>query len=323
MSMKYATARYGKMRETAEVKTRDDDYRVFDKIVIKTDRGRELAELLTTPVDLPEKYNARNLFEILRRSTPDDQVQGKEQQATASSTVAKFTREKITELELPMKLIDVEHIWGGEKMVFYFVSEDRVDFRELVKELAQEFRTRIEMRQIGARDEAKLCGDCGHCGLTLCCRNHLKELGGITMEMAKLQKQTVDPAKVCGLCGKLLCCLKYEYRMYTEAKKIFPARGSMVQTASGPARVLSHNILLEDVIVFTERGERLKLKLAELKDVQEREKRRSEDPAPVQAAAETSGEKEDDAQGRGESRKKRGGRRRRRGGRKNKKKSAE
>ncbi len=137
-----------------------------------------------------------------------------------------------------MKIVDAEHILGGERVVFFFMSDGRVDFRELVKQLAHEYQTRIEMRQIGARDEAKLLGDIESCGQECCCKRFLRLLKPVNMRMAKMQKATLDPAKISGYCGRLKCCLRYEDKTYTELKKGLPRRNSWVKTNKGEGRIV-------------------------------------------------------------------------------------
>ncbi|HVE41395.1 MAG TPA: regulatory iron-sulfur-containing complex subunit RicT, partial [Planctomycetota bacterium] len=159
----------------------------------------------------------------------------------------------------------VDYVYGGERLIFYFTSETRVDFRELVRLLAHEFRTRIELKQVGARDEARLVGDAGHCGLTLCCRSHLKELGGITMDMAKIQKHTADPSKITGRCGKLLCCLRYEYTTYTDSRDVMPQRGTRLESKKGVGIVVDQNLLLREVTLQPpDGGDRFIVKLDEV-----------------------------------------------------------
>ena len=133
-----------------------------------------------------------------------------------------------------MQLVDVEHLFGGERIVVYYLAENRVDFRELVKALAGEFQTRIEMRQIGSRDEAKLLADYGDCGKPVCCNTHLSEMPPVSMKMAKLQKATLDPTKISGRCGRLKCCLRYEYDTYEQLQKDLPPVGSDIITIARP-----------------------------------------------------------------------------------------
>ena len=150
-----------------------------------------------------------------------------------------------------MQLVDIEHIFGGERIVVYYLAEGRVDFRELVRMLAGEFQTRIEMRQIGVRDEAKLMADYGDCGKPVCCNTHLIQMPPVSMKMAKLQKATLDPTKISGRCGRLKCCLRYEYDIYEQLQKELPPIGSRVTTPDGRARVVGHEILAGQLLVET------------------------------------------------------------------------
>ena len=164
-----------------------------------------------------------------------------------------------------MKIVDAEHIFGGERIVFYFMAEGRVDFRELVRKLAQEYQTRIEMRQIGSRDEAKLLGDVESCGQVCCCIRFLQLLKPVNMRMAKMQKATLDPAKISGYCGRLKCCLRYEDQTYTELKKRLPRRSAWVQTKRGEGKVIDTQILTQLVVVEYENGERSAVPVDEIK----------------------------------------------------------
>src|SRR5438309_5753279 len=156
-----------------------------------------------------------------------------------------------------MELVDVEHLFGGERVVFYFLAEKRVDFRELVKDLAKEYRTRIEMRQIGVRDEAKLLADYGDCGKPVCCNTHMAVMPPVSMRMAKLQKSTLDTTTISGRCGRLKCCLRFEQDVYEEFQQQLPSVGTRVVTAKGQGRVLAQEILARKVLVEFEDGRRI------------------------------------------------------------------
>jgi cell fate regulator YaaT (PSP1 superfamily) len=158
----------------------------------------------------------------------------------------------VAELGLKMQLVDLEHVFGGERIIVYYLAEERVDFRELVRKLAAEFQTRIEMRQIGVRDEAKLLADYGDCGKPVCCNTHLSSMPPVSMKMAKLQKATLDPTKISGRCGRLKCCLRYEYDTYLDLQRELPKVGSEILTQKGRARVLGQSILSQQVLVETE-----------------------------------------------------------------------
>jgi cell fate regulator YaaT (PSP1 superfamily) len=173
-------------------------------------------------------------------------------------------RQHVEQLGLQMQLVDVEHLFGGERIIVYYLAEGRIDFRELVKRLAAEFQTRIEMRQIGVRDEAKLLADYGDCGKSVCCNTHLIEMPPVSMKMAKMQKATLDPTKISGRCGRLKCCLRYEYDTYVDLQRELPPVGSEVTLEKGPARVVAQEILAQQLLVEFEDKRRM---LVEVRDV--------------------------------------------------------
>ena len=261
----YTSVRYGKMRMVARFKTERDDLRVRDRCVVRTDRGKELGEVLTPLQPIPEAIPPESLWDVIRRADTQDLVNVERLDKESVPRAKKTCRELIQKLNLQMKVTDVDYVYGGERVIFYFTSETRVDFRELVRLLAHEFRTRIELKQVGARDEARLVGDAGHCGLTLCCRSHLKDLGGITMDMAKIQKHTADPSKITGRCGKLLCCLRYEYSTYTDSRDVMPQRGTRLESKKGVGIVVDQNLLLREVTLQPpDGGDRFIVKLDEV-----------------------------------------------------------
>ncbi len=201
---------------------------------------------------------------LLRSQTPDD-IRELEKIHTREKEEFQICLRAIRRLQLAMHLIRVEHLFGGERVIVYYLADDRIDFRELVRVLAGEFQTRVEMRQIGVRDEAKLLSDYGDCGKVICCNTHLVEIPPVSMKMAKLQKATLDPTKISGRCGRLKCCLRYEYDMYEEMLQSFPPIGSRVQTPDGPARVVGHEILMEQLCI--EMLDERRRRLIALKDV--------------------------------------------------------
>jgi cell fate regulator YaaT (PSP1 superfamily) len=204
--------RYGKMRQYQDFLTPFPDLKPGETCVVKTPRGTETAVVVTPahPID-----RVTPAARVLRRPTPVDLTR-RQEIASKELEERRFCQERIREHKLPMKLIEVEHLLGEERLIFHFSSESRIDFRSLVRDLAQVYHTRIEMHQIGARDQAKIAGDCGHCGLTLCCKSHLKKFQPVTTQMARDQKGTMQPEKISGHCGRLLCCLRYEYASYQE-----------------------------------------------------------------------------------------------------------
>ncbi len=205
--------------------------------------------------------------EILRLPTAEDRERQDHNTREWSANFATCS-ELISRRKLQMDLVDVEILHGRERVIFYYLAEKRVDFRELVKDLARALHTRIEMRQIGVRDEAKLLADYGDCGKPVCCNTHLSKMPPVSMKMAKLQKTTLDPSKISGRCGRLKCCLRYEYDTYRELEKTLPPSGSTVVTAAGRGRVVGQEILAQKLVVEFEDQRRLIVGLGELLHVE-------------------------------------------------------
>jgi cell fate regulator YaaT (PSP1 superfamily) len=234
-------------------------------VVVQTDRGIELGRRLTlcpagpAPALQPEQvrryvqasgpeFCRPNAGRLLRPATPQDIEEHRRLNARTREDIEQCAA-LAQRLGLQMKVVTAEHLLGGERIVFYFRADGRVDFRELVKELARRYHTRIEMRQVGARDEARLVADWEICGRECCCRTFLKKLRPVSMKMAKLQKSTLDPSKVSGRCGRLRCCLRYEHEGYQELAARLPRRGTRVRTAFGEGTVIDHQILTQLVLV--------------------------------------------------------------------------
>jgi cell fate regulator YaaT (PSP1 superfamily) len=235
-----------------------------DTAILRTERGVEAGEVLcpATPqaiAAIPEPTRG----ELMRIATNEDRAKLKQLGELREMDYAAGTR-LITQHKLPMQLVDVERIFGGERIVFYFLSENRVDFRELVKSMAREFHTRIELRQIGVRDEAKLLADYGDCGKPVCCNTHMVVMPPVSMRMAKLQKSTLDPSKISGRCGRLKCCLRFEQDVYEEFQRELPPIGSRIVTAKGQGRVLNQEILARRLLVEFEDGRRLPIPVDEV-----------------------------------------------------------
>jgi cell fate regulator YaaT (PSP1 superfamily) len=256
--------RYGSMRRLGVFGTKGDAYSRGTRVVVRTDRGLEVGEVLC-------EANEQALAQLkdpvrgplLRAMTPEDEnevlrMRGQERKEFEAC------REHVARLGLEMNLVDVEHVFGGERIIVYYLAENRVDFRELVKVLAAEFQTRIEMRQIGVRDEAKLLADYGDCGKPVCCNTHLSEMPPVSMKMAKLQKATLDPSKISGRCGRLKCCLRYEYDTYLDLEKALPPVGAEIITRDGRGRVLAQEILSAQVLAEMEDQRRM---LVDAKDI--------------------------------------------------------
>jgi cell fate regulator YaaT (PSP1 superfamily) len=247
--------RYGSMRLMGEFSpTNDLKFSRATPVIIRTERGLEAGEILCLAPNQeaePEVYEKGGNPAILRAMTTNDSRELERLHAQEREEFEVCLR-SIEQLGLEMRLVDVEHLFGGERVIVYYLAEGRVDFRELVKLLAGEFQTRIEMRQIGVRDEAKLLADYGDCGKEVCCNMHLTEMPPVSMRMAKLQKATLDPSKISGRCGRLKCCLRYEYDMYEQMQKELPSLGARVDTPEGKARVIGHEVLASQVLVETD-----------------------------------------------------------------------
>jgi cell fate regulator YaaT (PSP1 superfamily) len=234
------------------------------RVVIRTERGQELGDVLcpATPqavAHLPEPTHG----EIVRVATDDDRTRD-QQIRDATTSQFEAAAKLIAEHHLAMQLVDVEPLFGGERLVFYFLAEKRVDFRELVRSMAREFQTRIELRQIGVRDEAKLLADYGDCGKPVCCNTHMTVMPPVSMRMAKIQKSTLDPSKISGRCGRLKCCLRFEQDVYDEFQKELPNVGTRVLTQKGQGRVLAQEVLARRLLVEFEDGRRLPVKVDEI-----------------------------------------------------------
>ena len=246
------------------------DYRPGDEVIIRTERGHEVGEVVCRIGQMAQ--NSQEAPEgttfvgrILRRMTDEDREKKRHIAEDRVSAEFRYCKIRIGEHRLPMKLTGVEHLFGGEKIIFYFLADGRVDFRALVRDLAKQYRTRIEMKQIGVRDEARLLADQEHCGRGLCCRTFIKNLEPVTMRMAKNQKATLDPAKISGACGRLMCCLRYEDGTYDELKRKLPKKGTRVETPEGAGTVVDYDILSQTVVVECEDARRLTVSADEVK----------------------------------------------------------
>ena len=274
--------RYGAMRSIGVFAQRGKpvEYRRGDRVVARTPRGLEVGEILCQGAE--EDATSEDHGEILRKMTANDvnewtHIEGK------TNLEFQTCRDMVREMSLPMELVDIEHLFGGERIVIYYLAESRVDFRALVRQLAKEFQTRIEMRQIGVRDEAKLLADYGDCGKPVCCNTHLSQMPPVSMKMAKIQKATLDPTKISGRCGRLKCCLRYEYDTYQELARQLPPIGADIVTRNGAARVLGHEIIAEQILVETEDHRRVLMDVSEVLSVIRGSKHSSRKP-PSRAA---------------------------------------
>jgi cell fate regulator YaaT (PSP1 superfamily) len=270
-----------------------DTFARGEQVIARTHRGLEGGEVLCEATEEAVlQLKEPKPGQILRRTSDDDVRDLRkifEQERREYGTCL----QRILELNLDMQLADIEHLYGGERVVIYYLAEGRVDFRDLVKILAKEFQTRIEMRQIGVRDEAKLLADYGDCGKPVCCNTHLSEMPPVSMKMAKLQRATLDPSKISGRCGRLKCCLRYEYDTYQDLQRDLPPLGSDVITTTGRARVLAQEILAGQVLVETEDMRRIVINAADVLTVLARGNKRqpqaeeSRSPSDDETADET------------------------------------
>ena len=292
--------RYGRMNTLGFFEHRETRIpKLPTRVVVKTDKGLELGQIVgqlcpykagqfklsqtqikkyfdSSKIDLPCDQTGK----FIRYATADDISEERHLRKIAEEEL-KCCRRCIKELDLPMKIVDAEHIFGGERLIFYFMSDGRVDFRELVKKVAHEHQTRIEMRQIGSRDEARLLGDVESCGQECCCRKFLKALKPVNMRMAKMQKATLDPSKISGYCGRLKCCLRYEDKTYTELKKRLPKKNTMVKTRYGQGKVTDTQILTQLVMVEYDDGTKIATDIEELEVISsEAAEKKEQDSAP-------------------------------------------
>jgi len=219
-----------------------------ESVIVETARGVEYGNVVVGPKAVPESEIIPPLKKVLRVATEEDETHNRENRGKEAEAM-EICQKKIEKHNLGMKLIDVEYTFDNNKVIFYFTAEGRVDFRELVKDLAAVFRTRIELRQIGVRDEAKMLNGIGPCGQGLCCANWLGEFTPVSIKMAKDQSLSLNPTKISGICGRLMCCLKYEHDGYRYLMRTMPKHGEKIQTPDGLALVLETQLIQERVKV--------------------------------------------------------------------------
>ena len=224
------------------------DVKTGDSVIVETARGMEFGTVTMDVCDVDESEIVAPLKKIIRIANEKDHKQHIENVKKKERAMA-LCQEKIDKHGLVMKLIDVEYTFDNSKVVFYFTADGRVDFRELVKDLAGVFKMRIELRQIGVRDEAKMLGGIGSCGRALCCHSWLSDFEPVSIKMAKVQNLSLNPTKISGICGRLMCCLKYENDIYMEFRKGMPDVGESVKTPDGTAKVVDTNLLERTVKV--------------------------------------------------------------------------
>jgi len=236
---------------------------VNDDVVVKTARGLEMGQVVIAPRQVLDSEIAEPLKPVVRKADPED-IGRAQESADKVETALSECGELIARLDLPMKLISAEYNLEGNRLIFFFSAEERVDFRELVRELSGRLGVRVELRQIGPRDEAKLIGGFGRCGRPLCCVNFLSEFAPVSIRMAKEQSLPLNPMKISGACGRLLCCLVYENEQYRRLKEKMPREGQRVSTPTGAATVVGTNALKETVLVELESEATVEFPLSEI-----------------------------------------------------------
>jgi cell fate regulator YaaT (PSP1 superfamily) len=250
-------------RKLEEFDAGDLSLEVNDSVVVESDKGLVLGTVLSPPHKKERRFILRSPKKVIRKATAEDFEQFEKNQQLEKETF-QFCLQKIKEKNLNMKLVKTEVLLDRSKVLFYFTADKRVDFRELVRDLASQFKMRIEMRQIGVRDEAKIISGLGCCGRELCCSNFITRFDLVSVKMAKEQNLALNPTKLSGVCGRLMCCLAYEFPTYKELKKDLPKVGKHVQTRSGKGKVIRQNVLNKTVTIELEEGGEVTLHASEL-----------------------------------------------------------
>ncbi|MHB1414487.1 MAG: PSP1 domain-containing protein [Chloroflexota bacterium] len=236
---------------------------IDDHVIVETSRGTEVGRVVVANKQVLDDELTEPLKPVLRKAEPQDLRQVQHYRDKEEAALEKC-RQKVAAHDLPMKLVGAEYNFDGSRLTFYFTAEGRVDFRELVKDLAGTFRTRIELRQIGVRDQAKIVGGLGRCGRPFCCASFLSDFSTVSIRMAKEQDLPLNPMKISGLCGRLLCCLGFENEYYCSQKRQLPHVHEIVDTAYGQGRVTAVNVLSGEVVVQTDNGSTVQIPVAEV-----------------------------------------------------------
>jgi cell fate regulator YaaT (PSP1 superfamily) len=233
-------------------------FKAGDYVIVESDRGLDYGQVLAEAEVILDSDVSEPLKKVIRKTNPWDMHQIDKNKKKIKDVMATCTK-KIQERHLAMKLVDAEFSFDRSKIMFYFTAEGRIDFRDLVKDLANEFKTRIELKQIGVRDEAKMLGGFGPCGRALCCATYLKDFDAVTIKMAKEQNLPLNPTKISGLCGRLMCCLGYEHKTYKDLMKGLPEIGSTIKTEKGQGKVVSINAIKRSVMAELEDGTQIEV----------------------------------------------------------------
>ncbi len=237
--------------------------RKHDHVIVATEIGVVLGTVITGEKQVPAFSLPEDLKKVMRKATAED-LEIKAEHALMEQQAREYCMDRIRERNLPMKLIDVEYLFDKSKVMFYFTAENRVDFRELVKDLLQRFKLRIELRQVGARQEARMIKGLGICGREVCCASMLHNLDRVSVKMAKEQNMSLNPEKISGLCGRLMCCLAFEYDGYVDMKKNMPKCGKMIQCEGGKGKVIRQHALQGEIAVELENGKEITVLVSEL-----------------------------------------------------------
>ena len=259
-----------KFRKNCKIYSFDPNGMIFEKgenVIVETVRGLEFGTIYVTNKDVNDEDVIEPLKKVIRKATDEDIEKNKENIKKEKEAFNTF-KEKVKEHNLDMKLVSSEFIFDNSKLLFYFTAEGRIDFRDLVKDIASIYKTRIELRQIGARDEVKMLGECGMCGRQLCCNSFLNDFEPVSIKMAKEQGLSLNPTKISGLCGRLMCCLKYEQNVYEEKLCRLPKVGSKIKTPDGEGIVNQLDILNEIVKVKIGKDEDIVYKNYDVADVE-------------------------------------------------------
>lgn len=251
---------------------KDETLLVKDPVIVETSRGEELGWVSMEAKHIPDQEIKSALKPVVRKATPLDLMTMEEHRAQEATAIEKC-RKKVLEMNLPMKVVQAEYSYDGSKLLFSFSAEQRVDFRELVRYLVRSTHTRVEMRQIGARDEAKIIDGYGRCGRQLCCSSWLTEFHPVSIRMAKNQQLPLAPTEISGACGRLLCCLAYEDKMYTDMRKDLPRNNTIVETPQGTGKIRGLNILKQSAIIEFEDNTRAEVIIEDIKSLETAEKK--------------------------------------------------
>lgn len=257
-----------------------------DYVIVETSRGIEYGQVMYGIKEVEDSVVTKPLKGVLRIATQEDTRKYNENKEKEKHA-AKICMDKISEHGLDMKLVEVEYTFDGSKVLFYFTADGRVDFRDLVKDLASVFKTRIELRQIGVRDESKVLGSIGVCGRNLCCSEFLGEFVPVSIKMAKEQGLSLNPTKISGACGRLMCCLKYEQDTYEELNRITPSVGAIVDTPDGKGTIAYVSLLKGKVSVKLETGDETMLREFDVNDVSVSTPEKTEDNKPTEPVIHT------------------------------------